>query len=135
MLAAGKILAIQFFFGTTFFLAARLKWSAGVPDWFLEQFGATWLARLPGGLAAVYYFLATLESVALLGIVVSLLRGEFFPRKAKRILKSTLVYSLFIFVVFAFGSRLTGKLDVAAINLVYFLAALISFREVAREAP
>lgn len=135
LLGTAKVLAIQLFFGTTFLLAAWLKCSAGIPDWFLQQFGATWLAALPGGLPAVYYFLALLESIALLGFVVSLLRGEFLPGRFKQILKTSLTFSLFIFTVFAFGSRLTGKFDVASINLLYFLGALISCREVGREEP
>ncbi len=104
-----------------------------MPDWFLKQFGPTWFAGLPGGLPAVYYFLAVLESIALLGFVVSLLRGEFLPGKPKQVLKFTLIFSLFVFIVLSFGSRLTGKFDIAAINLLYFLGALISCREAARE--
>lgn len=132
-LSAAKILAIQFFFGTTFFLAAWLKWSAGVPIPFLKQFGGTWLAHFPGGLSAVYYLLAVIETVALLGLVLSFLRGEFLASKTKPILKLTLISSLFVFTALSFGSRLTGRYDVAAINLLYFLGALISCREAMRE--
>ncbi|MGI8435839.1 MAG: hypothetical protein ACR2NX_02895 [Chthoniobacterales bacterium] len=132
ILSAGKILAIQLFFLTTFILAALSKWSAGVTPAFLQQFGATWLASLPGGLPTVYFFLATIETVAVLGFAASLLTGEFLPGKAKPLLKLTLVFSLFLFIVLAFGSRLTGKFDVAAINLLYFLGALICFRETER---
>ena len=35
----------------------------------------------------------------------------------------------------SFGSRLTGKFDVATINLLYFVGALLSFRETARTEP
>jgi hypothetical protein len=38
LLNAGKILAIQLFFGMTFFLAATLKWQIGVTLGFLQQF-------------------------------------------------------------------------------------------------
>jgi len=41
-LNAGKVLAIQLLFGTTFFLSAALKWSGGVPAWFIQQFQGTW---------------------------------------------------------------------------------------------
>lgn len=93
LLSAGKILAIQLFFGTTFLLSAILKWTMGVTPDFLQQFGATWLAALPGGLTPVYYFLATLETVALLGLLVSLATGEFLPGKRKPFLKLSLVFS------------------------------------------
>ena len=106
-----------------------------MPDGFLKQFGPTWLASLPGGLPALYYFIALLESIALLGFIVSLFKGEFLPGKPKPVLKFALVFSLFVFIILAFGSRLTGKFDVAAINLLYFLGALISCREAAREEP
>ncbi|MDQ2659182.1 MAG: hypothetical protein M3Y03_02055 [Verrucomicrobiota bacterium] len=132
LLSTGKILAIQLFFLTTFLLAALIKWSAGVTPGFLQQFGATWLARLPGGLPAVYFFLATMETIVVLGFAASLLTGEFLVGKAKPLLKLALVLSLFIFIVLAFGSRLTAKFDVAAINLLYFLGALLCFQEAER---
>ena len=135
LLHAGKIFAIQLFFGMTFFLAATLKWRMGVTPGFLQQFGPTWLAHLPGGLPAVYYFLAVLESIAVLGLLLSLFTGEFLPGKSKRFLKLSLIYSLFVFVALSFGSRLTGKFDVAAVNMLYFLGALLSFRETARTEP
>ena len=93
---------------------------------------------MPGsraGWPAVYYFLAALESIAVLGLLVSLLKGEFLPGKSKRFLKFSLIYSLFVFVVLSFGSRLSGKLDVAAINMLYFVGALLSFRETVRAEP
>ncbi len=104
LLGATKVLAIQLFFGLTFFLAASLKWRLGVTPEFWQQFGGTWLAHLPGGLPAVYYLLALLETVAVLGILFSLWRGEFLPATKKIFLKLTLVFSPFIFTVLAFGS-------------------------------
>lgn len=130
-LTAAKILAIQLFFATTFFLSAWLKWSQGVPAWFVTQFQATWLAHAPGGLMAAYYFLAVLETVGFFGCVASILCGEFLP-KEKALLKLTLTFSLFIFIILAYGSRLTGKFDIATYNLMYFLGALICLREIAR---
>lgn len=126
-----KILAIQLLFATTFFLSAWLKWSQGVPDWFLKQFGPTWLAHAPGGLAAAHYFLAVLETIGFLGCAASIARGEFLAKK-KPLLQWTLTFSLFVFVVLAYGSRLTAKYDVAAFNFMYFVGALICLAEVAR---
>ena len=131
-LPALKLLAIQLLFATTFFLSAWLKWSQGMPEWFNKQFGTTWLASAPGGLAASYYFLAVLETIAFLGLVASLARLEFLPRR-KSFLKGSLTFSLFVFVVLAYGSRLTGKFDIAAYNLMYFVGALLCLREAVRE--
>ncbi|CAN5349993.1 hypothetical protein BH20VER3_BH20VER3_23360 [soil metagenome] len=45
-LNAGKVLAIQLLFGTTFSLSAALKCSGGVPAWFIQQFQETgWRRR------------------------------------------------------------------------------------------
>ncbi|MEO5717011.1 MAG: hypothetical protein ABIR29_00380 [Chthoniobacterales bacterium] len=103
VLYAGKILAIQLFFGLTFLLAALVKWRVGMTPGFRQQFGSTWLASLPGGLSAVFYFLAVLETIALLGLIVGLLGGEFLPGKTKRFLKLTLLHSLCVFTVLSFG--------------------------------
>lgn len=131
-LNAGKVLAIQLLFGTTFFLSASLKWSGGMPAWFAQQFQETWLARAPGGLSAVFYFLAVLETIGLLGCGASMARLECL-RPSKTILQWTLVFALFLFVVLAYGARLTGKFDVAAYNLMYFIGALLCLREIVPE--
>ncbi len=128
-LNAGKVLAIQFLFGTTFFLSAALKWSGGVPAWFIQQFQGTWLARAPGRLPTVFYFLAVLETISFLGCAASVTRLE-FVRPSKTILQWTLTFALFVFVVPAYGARLTGKFDVAAYNLMYFVGALLCLREI-----
>ncbi len=129
-----KVLSIQFFFATTFYLSAWLKWSQGVPDWFVKQFQSTWLSQAPGGLAAAYYFLAVLETLGFLGCVASIISGEFLE-KGKPVLKWTLTFSLFVFVILAYGSRLSGKFDVATYNLVYFLGALHCLREITSAEP
>ncbi len=124
LLGAGRILAIQL--SPMERGRSRLVFETVRPNLAGESSG-----RMP----ALYYFIALLESIALLGFIVSLLKGEFFSGKPKLILKLALVFSLFVFIILAFGSRLTGKFDVAAINLLYFLGALISCREAAREEP
>lgn len=132
LLTSAKVVAIQLFFGVTFYLAAWLKWSQGMPEWFVKQFQPTWLAHAPGGLPAAFYFLAVLETLGFLGCVASVLRGEFLA-KEKPLLRLTLTFSLFVFIVLAYGSRLTGKFDVAAYNLMYFVGTLICLVEVARD--
>lgn len=103
-----------------------------MPAWFVQKFQATWLAQAPGGLPAVFYFLAVLETIGLLGCVASVVRLEFL-RPSKTILRWTLVFALFVFVVLAYGARLTGKFDVAAYNLMYFVGALLCLREISPE--
>jgi hypothetical protein len=91
-----RFFAIQLFFGMTFFLTVALKWRVGVTPGFRQQFSPTWLTRLPGGLSAVFCFLAILESVAVLGLHISLLTGELLPGKSERLLKLSLIYGLFV---------------------------------------
>src|SRR5271165_7565722 len=74
------VVAVDAIYLVTFVLAAWLKWSAGVPEWYAKQFADTWLARLPGGFGTSYYAIAVLETTGALGFVVSVLRGEFLRR-------------------------------------------------------
>lgn len=116
-------LAIELFYLCTYGLAAWLKWSQGVPDWFVKQFSPTWLANAPGGLTLAYYFLASLETVAFCGFLLSLVRLEWL-RGTAPVLRSSLVFSLFVFVVLAYGSRLTQKFDIAGWNYLYLIGTL-----------
>jgi hypothetical protein len=118
-LAIGQALALSAMYLTTFALAALSKWSGGVPGWFIDQFHATWIASMPGGLPAVFYGLAVLESLAALGFALSLLTGEFLHAWRPAMWLS-LLGAQFIFIILAFGSRLTGHHDVAGWNFVYF---------------
>ncbi len=87
------------------------------------------VARAPGGLFAVFYFLAVLETISFLGCAASIVRLE-FVRPSKTILQWTLTFALFVFVVLAYGARLTEKFDVAAYSLMYFVGALLCLREI-----
>ncbi len=118
------VAAIDAIYLVTFVLAAWLKWSAGVPDWFAKQFAGTWLAHLPGGFATSYDAIAVLETTAALGFVVSVVRGEFL-RHHRPVFTAALVWSLFVFVALVYGSRLTQKLDVAFIDFGYFLGTFV----------
>ena len=73
----------------TFGLAAWLKWSQGMPDWFVKQFGG--------------------------------------------VLSASLAFSLFVFVLLAYGSRLTGKFEIAGWNYLYLLGTLLTLQLVGRQ--
>ena len=118
------VVAIDAIYLVTFVLAARLKWSAGVPDWFVRQFAGTWLAHLPGGIATSYYAIAVLETTAALGFVVSVSLGEFL-RRDRPVFTAALVWSQFVFAVLVYGSRLTERYDVAFTDFGYFLATFV----------
>jgi hypothetical protein len=120
-----RALAVQGMYLSTFSLAAWLKWSEGVPQWFEVQFHGSWLARLPGGPDGVFWMLAALETIAAIGFLLSLVSGEAF-RPRRPILSISLVFSLFIFVILAYGSRLTGKMDIAGWDFLYFAGTLLA---------
>ena len=108
----------------TFALGARVKWLDLHPAWFEAQFKSTWLAHLPGGLGSVYFSLALIETIVGLGFLVSLLKAE--PFNGRNVwLKLSLNGSLFIFLILAYGSRLTEKYDVAGWNFLYFVGTLL----------
>lgn len=84
-----------------------------------------------GRITRGFYFLAALETAGFLGCAASIVRLEFL-RPGKTILQWTLTLSLLVFVVLAYGARLTGKFDVAAYNLMYFIGALLCLCEISR---
>jgi hypothetical protein len=118
------VAAIDAIYLVTFVLAARLKWSAGVPDWFARQFAGTWIAHLPGGPATPYYAMAVLETTAAAGFVVSVSLGEFL-RRDRPVFIAALVWSQFVFAVLVYGSRLTERYDVAFTDFGYFFATFV----------
>ncbi len=111
----------------TFGLASLAKWTPGqIPQGFQEQFGETWLASLPGGLFMPYYTIAVSETLAFLLFIVSLARLEFLPNRQTHFLQYGLILSLFIFVILAYGLRLTGQFQGTANAFFYFGATLVS---------
>ncbi|MCC5926422.1 MAG: hypothetical protein JJU41_07655 [Bacteroidetes bacterium] len=130
----GRLLAIQLLLLSTFVLAAIAKWEPGtIPAGFIEQFGETWLASLPGGLFMPYYTIAVTETLAAILFIGSIIRLEFLHGRDKTWLKSGLVLSLFIFVILAFGLRLTSQFDGTANTFFYFGATLLCLYIVEKE--
>lgn len=98
--------------------------SGGVPDWFSEQFGKTFLASFPG-LTASYYSIALLESLAGLVALASLLRGEFLRPVRPTFLLAAIFLSLLLFVQLNFGKQLLADYDGTHDLFMYFAAALV----------
>lgn len=122
-----KFLAVQLLFLTTFGLAALAKFQNPLmPDGFVEQFRHTWLVNLPGGLFTPYYLLALGESLIFIVFLISLIRFEFVSGRKKLFLKYGLLFSLFIFVVLAYGLRLTSQFQGTANAFFYFGSTLLA---------
>lgn len=98
--------------------------SGGVPGFFTERFGATFLASFPG-ITVSYYSIALLEALAGLLAVGSLAAGEFLPGKKAPLIKSAALLSILVFIQLGFGLRLTGDNDGAASLFTYSVGAFV----------
>jgi len=106
----------------------------GMPSWFGDKFGKTFLATFPG-LTATFWLLALSELLAFALAVLGLLRAEFLERKSPLCLSAMLIWSLFVFVQLGFGQWLTKEFNGAFQQFMYFsgtlvvLEFLVRFRE------
>jgi len=129
-----KFVAIQFLIMATFGLAAFGKWfPPGIPEHFIDQFGDTWLGSLPGGLFLPYYTIAVMEAITFFLALASFVRLEWKPGKNKYLLKYCLILSLFIFVILAYGLRLTSEFQGTANAFFYFGVTLFALYIVEKE--
>jgi hypothetical protein len=125
------LLSILLLFATTWGLAGPGKLASGMPSWFGETFGKTFLATFPG-LTLSYYSLAVGETVAFLLALAALVRLEFLPRRSTLVTQVMLVASLLIFVQLGFGQRLVREFDSAANLFFYFGFTLLALSYVRR---
>lgn len=96
----------------------------GVPTWFQDQFGKSFLAAFPG-LSVAFYSIAILEVLAALVSIGSLLSFEWLSRRPPILLHAALVLSLLIFAMLGFGKRLVADHDGAHDLFMYFAATLV----------
>jgi len=130
-----KFLMIQLILFCTFGLASLAKWEPmGIPDYFVDQFGDTWLALLPGSLIIPYYTIAISETAAFFLVLISLFRMEWVSSSSKIYLKYALILSLLIFVILGYGLRLTDSFDGAANAFFYFGVTLFALYLVEKES-
>lgn len=122
-----KYIAIQGLFLVTFGLASLAKWQrSGVSENFIEQFGDSWLALLPFGLALSYYTIALAETLIFVLFVLSVFKLEWLKESDKMYLRLGLIAALFVFVILAYGLRLTAQFGGAANAFFYFGVTLFS---------
>ncbi len=126
------LLSILLLFASTWGLAGIGKLISGMPPWFGETFGKTFLATFPG-LTISYYSLAIGETVAFLLALVALVRLEFLPGRSKIITQVMLVISLALFLKLGFGQRLVKEFDSAASLFFYFGVTLLALDFVRRK--
>lgn len=95
----------------------------GVPGWFADQFGKTFLATVPG-LTASFYSIAVLEAIASLVAIASMLRGEFLRSVRPDFLYAAIVLSLLLFVQLSLGKQLVADFAGTHDLFMYFAAGL-----------
>lgn len=118
---------ITLLFGLTWGLAGFGKiLERKVPDWFLNQFGSSFMARFPG-VKASYWSIGLAELLAMALCVVSVVRLEFFVNNDPLFLKWALVCSMMIFVMLGFGQRLTNDFAGSANSFQYFVGTLVCY--------
>ena len=94
----GTLLAINLLFVMVWAFAATGKFIEGMPAWFPDKFGKTFLGTFPG-LTLTFWTLAASEAVALVLGLIALLRLEFLGGDRQFCwLTATLVWSLFVFL-------------------------------------
>lgn len=98
--------------------------SGGVPHWFGEQFGKTFLASFPG-LAVSFYSIAVLEVLAAVAALASLLRGEFIRDVHPNFLFIAITLSLVLFVQLFFGKQLLNDFGGTRDLFMYFAGTLV----------
>ena len=133
----GALLAVNFLFLMVWGFAGIGKVIQGKPSWFNDKFGQTILAKVPG-LTATFWLLAGAEVLAFLLALGAVGRGEFLEKQNRVpwMLKTMLVWSLFVFVMLGFGQWLTNEFNGTAQLFSYFAGTLVCLHYVtARTEP
>ncbi len=123
----GPLLAINILFLIIWGFAGFDKLLNGMPGYFPEKFGATFMAKFPG-LAATFWSLALAELAAFAMAAIALARLEFL--RDPLWLARMLAWSLFVFLMLAFGQWLTREFAGAFQQFCYFTGTLIALRSV-----
>ncbi|HEX7290225.1 MAG TPA: hypothetical protein VF250_03770 [Conexibacter sp.] len=116
------IASVYFLVGVLFFYSGKEKLfdeNANPPAGIEKQFEGTFVATFPG-VDALWAILSVLEFAIFVLLVVSLVRGEFLPRRRKRILLVGLSLALFTFACLSFGQTSTGNNEGTASLYTYF---------------
>ena len=131
---AATLLAINLLFLMVWGFAGLSKLRDGIPSWFGDKFGSTFLAQVPG-LTATFWILAVSELAVFALAGLALLRLEFLGKRTPTGLLTTLVGSLFVFLQLGFGQWLTNEFTGAFQQFVYFGLTLAALHTIAQPSP
>lgn len=119
----GTLLAINLLFLMVWGFAGISKLIEGMPAWFPDKFGPTFMAKFPG-LTATFWMLAVAELIGFGLAVVALARLEFVREPLW--LARMLTWSLFVFLMLSFGQWLTKEFNGTFQQFCYFTGALLA---------
>jgi uncharacterized membrane protein YphA (DoxX/SURF4 family) len=121
------IASVYFLVGVLFFYSGKEKLfdnDAKPPPGIAKQFEGTFVATFPG-VDALWAILSVLEFGVFVLLLVSLVTGEFLPRRRKGVLLVGLSLALFTFACLSFGQTSTGNNEGTASLYTYFGATAI----------
>lgn len=96
------------------------------PDPIKKEFAGSFIASFPGTSLA-WGILGIVEGLVVVGLIVSLIRGEFLPKRTKPWLLGSLAFSMTIFAVLVFGQSMTAQFESVAELYAYFGATAVIF--------
>jgi hypothetical protein len=120
----GALLAINLLYLTIWGCAGIEKLRTGVPSWFEDKFGQTFLAKFPG-LTATFWLLTVSEVAALALGLAALCRLEFLSRKPL-FLTLMLTWSLIVFTQLSLGVWITSDYNATPQMFAYFAGTLLA---------
>ena len=121
------MIGVYFLVGVLFFYSGKGKLfddDGHAPEPLAKQFDGTFIDKVPG-VDAAWVILGILELGVALLIVLSIVRGEFLPSKAKSLLLTALALGLVTFACLSFGQTSTGNTEGTASLYTYFGATVV----------
>ena len=91
-----------------------------------EQFQGTFIDTVPG-VDTAWVIIGILELAVVALMVLSIVRGEFLPHRAKSVLLAALALALVTFACLSFGQTSTGNNEGTASLYVYFASTAVIF--------
>lgn len=127
-----RYIGIYLLFALTMGLSCIEKFDPGVPQWFSDTFGGTWVASFPG-LTFSWKLVGVLEAAVVVLLIISIVTLEVLPKRRKPWLMLALGVASIVFMILASGQRIAEQFDGAASLFFYFGATMATMLVVMRD--
>jgi|SRR3954466_2874778 len=131
------IVGVYFLIGVLFFYSGKGKLfddDGHAPAPLKEQFKGTFIEKVPG-VDTAWVMIGIMELAIFLLIVLSIVRGEFLPRRGKLLLLIAVALALVNFACLSFGQTSTGNNAGTASLYSYFGSTAVVFLLVLKLPP